>query len=357
MCNSMIGGWRIVLLAGVLAQAVPAGATTYHCVHDVAGFQPALTAAQNDAADNTQIVLIAAGHYALTQTLTYVVSSSKSVLLEGGYAGTTCSGTPDHAWNTTVLDGQNAVRPLYMADTGGNGSISIVGLTFVSGKAATGDSGGGLLIAASTQLRIEHSAFFGNAVSGGFAAGGGVYAVNSFFVRLLDNLFVANHGTQVGGALIDSSGGAGGAAYIYNNTIVGNISDTLTVPAGLLLEGNVNYDVTNNILWNNNTSSGGSDFGVTAPNTRRTNDIGVIMSGGVAGTVNGELSVDPKFQSCGFLCFDFELTRSSPLVDVGTDAAVPSDMEDLSGKPRKIGAHVDIGAFENDLIFADGFGS
>ena len=282
-----------------------------------------------------------------------MASTPKTILLEGGYAGTTCSGTPDHAWNTTMLDGQHSVRPLYMADTSGNGSIGIVGLTFVSGKPAAGDSGGGLLIAASTQLRIEHSAFYGNAVSGGLAAGGGVYVVNSYFVRMLDNLFVANHGPQVGGALIDSTGGVSGVAYIYNNTIVGNISDTLTVPAGLLLEGNVNYDVANNIVWNNNTSSGGSDFGVATTNTRRTNDIGVIMSGSTAGTVSGELAVDPKFQVCGFLCIDFELTRSSPLVDTGTDAAAPWDTEDLAGKPRKIGPHVDIGAFENDLIFAD----
>jgi hypothetical protein len=114
--------------------------------------------------------------------------------------------------------------------------------------------------------------------------------------------------------------------------------------------------VANNIVWNNNTDTGGSDFGVVAANMRRTNDIGVIMSGSTAGTVSGERSVEPKFQPCGIFCLAFELTRASPLVDVGTDVA-PWDTADLAGKPRTIGPQVDIGAFENDLIFADGFGN
>ncbi len=70
----------------------------------------------------------------------------------------------------------------------------------------------------------------------------------------------------------------------------------------------------------------------------------------------GELSVDPQFADCGFLCIGFELERGSPLVDAGDDApAGGMTATDLAGKPRTIGARVDIGAYENDLLFADGF--
>ena len=70
-----------------------------------------------------------------------------------------------------------------------------------------------------------------------------------------------------------------------------------------------------------------------------------------------EALVDPQFAACeGFVCFDFELARSSPLVDAGDDDP-PGGLSDadLAGKPRVIGPHVDIGAYENDRLLADGF--
>ena len=67
--------------------------------------------------------------------------------------------------------------------------------------------------------------------------------------------------------------------------------------------------------------------------------------------------VDPQFAPCpGFLCFNFELSPQSPLVDAGDDTT-PGGLTaiDLAGKPRVLGAHVDIGAYENEVIFVDGF--
>ena len=110
----------------------------------------------------------------------------------------------------------------------------------------------------------------------------------------------------------------------------------------------------NNIVWNN-ALAGGSDFASLVAHTRKTNDIGIVNSSSTAGTVSGEVSVDPQFASCGFLCFE-ELADSSPLLDAGTDSpgGIPMSV-DLAGKPRYMGAHIDIGAFESEGIFADGF--
>jgi len=68
------------------------------------------------------------------------------------------------------------------------------------------------------------------------------------------------------------------------------------------------------------------------------------------------MSVDPQFESCPFLCIDYELKYGSPLIDAGTPTnGLP--YEDLVGLPRPLGPQLDIGAYENDAIFIDGFGS
>ena len=125
---------------------------------------------------------------------------------------------------------------------------------------------------------------------------------------------------------------------------------------GLFVGGNGHFVLSDNIIWNN-AGSGGSDFVAASANSRTADDIGIVGAGSVAGDVAGELSVDPQFAACeGFVCFDFELARSSPLVDAGDDDP-PGGLSDadLAGKPRVIGSHVDIGAYENDRLLADGF--
>jgi hypothetical protein len=73
----------------------------------------------------------------------------------------------------------------------------------------------------------------------------------------------------------------------------------------------------------------------------------------------GELSVDPQFEDCGFACLDLTLGPASPLVDAGLDAILEDlgpGAVDLNGLPRLLGPHIDIGAYENEMLFVDGFG-
>jgi hypothetical protein len=131
------------------------------------------------------------------------------------------------------------------------------------------------------------------------------------------------------------------------------------LPGGLYVGGAAHFVVSNNIVWDNLPEQPGpfqNDFQGASSHDRYSNDIGVVSSNTVDGEVVGELSVDPQFAPCGFLCIGFELERGSPLVDAGVDdPAGGQTATDLAGKPRTIGPHVDIGAYENDLLFADGF--
>ena len=148
-----------------------------------------------------------------------------------------------------------------------------------------------------------------------------------------------------------------GEGFATNNTIVGNISDAPAVPAGLIMTGAAHFKISNNIIWNN-AAAGGSDFGTQSAHSRQSNDIGIVAAGATPDILTGEQSTDPQFVSCGFLCFGFELPRRSPLVDAGSDSAaheMGSNLTDLAQLPRFIGPHVDIGAYENDVLFQDGF--
>jgi hypothetical protein len=155
----------------------------------------------------------------------------------------------------------------------------------------------------------------------------------------------------------------GPVAYITSNTIFDNEADSATPDTGGLALFTTNlatiYVLSNNIIWGN-TANGALDLSVSnARHVRVGNDVGTIdIRDGAPPPllVENEQNVAPGFASCALPCLGFELARSSPLVDAGN--STPSgglSALDLAGKPRVIGPHVDIGAFENERLFANGF--
>lgn len=334
---------RSALFALCALLAAPHANAVDFCVHSEAEIQSALTAAQTNNQDDT--IMIAAGSYALSAMLTFTSNEPHSIGIVGGFdASCTILTLAD-----TTLDGQHQLRPLYVGTA--SGEIQIAFLTFAGGFPANGPGGG--LIAASDagDIDIVLNRFIGNRTA---AQAGGLYAYSgSGSVRVRNNLLLGNRGGDVGGLVLAQGSGEG---YAINNTIVANISDALDEPGGMVVTGNAHFTLSNNIVWNN-ADSGGSDFGTTSAHSRLANDIGIVAAGTPADAVSGEWSVDPQFAPCsGFLCFNFELARSSPLVDAGIDDP-PGGLtgSDLAYKSRWIGPHVDIGAYENDRLFADGF--
>jgi len=327
----------------------PVGAHDF-CVDTSAAIQGALTAAQANGEDDN--IFIQAGHYLLktdlTVGLTFSSTEAHSIALFGGYDDvSSCPPifTPSIlAGAGTTLDGELAVRPLLIQNA--NGDVSINELAFASGT-VTGN-GGGLNIGAAS-LSIALSRFYANHAAGPNGEGGGVFAVAlSGPLYFTNNLVFDNHGTKAGGAELYQGGGNASVTF---NTIVQNFTDTLSEPGGLRLYGAATFAVSNNIIWNNH-DIGGSDFGVFSANTRSTNDIGVITPGSTSAGFTSDLSVDPDFLPCGGPCLTFQLKFTSPLVDVGTGS--PHGF-DLAGNYRWMGSKPDIGAFENAVIFADGF--
>jgi hypothetical protein len=316
------------------------------CAHDEFELQAALTASQANGEDDT--ILILAGDYPLSAGLLFSSTEAHSLDLFGSIDDCAVP-HPDLGGAGTVLDGQHQQRPLGIANQ--NGTVRITGLRFASGFA---DGSGAGLFASGKDVIVSANWFYGNRGTGEkMDSGGAALVAATEFLRFDDNLVFGNHAINVGGVTLFLA--ASGTAQALANTIIANLSDAIEAPGGLLVQGSGTFAIANNIIWNN-AAAGGSDFGAIAANDRYHNDIGIVTAGGVSpGVVSGELSVDPAFEPCGgTICFDFELARSSPLVDAGYDAYEPL-LVDLSGKPRVIGPHVDIGAFENDRIFHDGF--
>lgn len=344
-------GFITLLACSVVA---PAGAHDF-CVDSSAAIQGALTAAQANGEDDT--ILIRTGHYLLdtdlSAGLTFSSSEAHSLTLIGGLDDAQCLGTVDLAGPGSVLDGEVAVRPLIVSNAGG--AVSITALTFANGFVA--GTGGGLNVGAGA-VTIALSRFYLNHATGANAQGGGIFAVAlAGPVALHNNLIWYNRATKVGGAALYQADATNGDGSVQLNTITANTTDTLAEPGGLRLTGGgapcvANFGVDNNIIWNNHVA-GGSDFGVFCPHTRNTNDIGVVTPGSTNIGFTSDLSVDPQFVACG-TCGNLELAWKSPLVDAGTSNVTLHGF-DLAGKFREQGLQVDIGAFENDVIFADGF--
>jgi hypothetical protein len=338
---------RIVACGFVLglSTALPADAADF-CAHDPFELQAALTASQANGEDDT--ILVLTGDYPLNAGLVFVSSEAHSLDLFGSIDDCAVP-HPDLAGAGTVLDGQHQLRPLGIANQ--NGAVRITGLRFAAGFA---DGSGAGLFASGRDVVVSANWFYGNHGTGEkMDSGGAALVAATEFLRFDDNLVFGNHAVNVGGVTLFLT--ANGNAQAIANTIIANLSDEIEAPGGLLVEGSGTFEIANNILWNN-AAPGGSDFGAIAANDRYHNDIGVVTEQGEPpGAVSGELSVDPGFESCGdSICFDFELARASPLVDAGDDA-YDLVFVDLAGKPREIGPHVDIGAFENDRIFRNGF--
>lgn len=332
---------RLMIAIAGCALAPAAAQAALFCANSQAAIQTALNSAGANGQDDE--IDIVAGTYALTGGLAFSSGQSNNITIFGGFN----AGCSQFTGADTIMDGQGASKPLEIANF--NGSIHVEGLTFVNGLSTNNRGGGLCVVSTSGDIRVDLNRFLGNRAND---YAGALFAVTgSGSLRIRNNLVVANSGAVIGGMEL---GQTSGEASVEGNTIVGNSSDTALVAVGLHAEGSAHYTLSNNIIWNNGS---GGDFGSSSAHSRIANDIGVIQSGTFADLVQNEQSADPQFAPCaGFVCFSFELDRASPLVDAGIDAPVGGmTTNDLAGKSRKIGPHVDIGAYENDLIFANGF--
>lgn len=310
---------------------------TQFCVASESALDTALSVTQNDGI-NDEIDLVA-GTIVLAQQLVYTTTSTASLRVVGGW-NTGCTLPTAGA---SVLDGGGQqLIALFQS----NGNIWIEGITVANGHP------GLQVLSMGGDVHIERNVFFNN-LSGGSASGGLFAGATVGHVWIRDNAFLSNSGGDGGGAHIS---GNGAELYISNNSFVANHTNTSGGAGGLYVDGSAHLSLSNNILW---ASAGPAalDFFSATANLRDHNDMG-SWGGAVADSAStGDVNIDPGFVACTvFPCLDLRLGSGSPLVNAGLDNP-PGALAalDLAGLPRVLGLHVDIGAYEQDRIFMNGF--
>ena len=346
---------RISLPALLATIALPLRADVF-CVQTAGELSAYLFAAGINLEDDE--IRIRKGTYAMANGIYYDYDANPSenfdLEVSGGWytRGTApCGAQSDNPWET-VLDGEGkeTVLRLSVGPSDQHASISVSLLTFMNGFAE-------YIVGASTvsglevelwnsvgeesptgTLSVERNVFLLN--EGEFMLG-----VDGGFQQVTNNLILLNRGdgAHAAGAVLLTPDSVFGATFT-NNTVIGNDD------RGVLVYGR--GEIANNNFRDNggvDVEQGNSGYDLFLHNNN-------LQSYDVAGNavLQGNIDVEPEYQ--GGL-FNYTPVRGSPLVDAGRE---PQGLwylteVDLNDSPRKVGPHVDIGAFENEKIFVDGF--
>jgi len=224
-----------------------------------------LQATINSAGVNDTIFL--AGH---TFKFTNQVEWKKSgMTIEGGYAATNAvgPGTNDPSrWPTVLTKSAGNIRILYIHHLTNSvlRKVTVTGGYIIPPSGNGGDRGGGILVCAAVNLKIDNCVVTNNRIQGGFFTycyGAGMYLSNST-VSVTNTMILANNARQT---YFDSVGGGHGAGiYVYNGAsdirrcvIRGNVSYTAgygyAYGGGIYLSGG-SHQIRNCVIVSNDAS-------------------------------------------------------------------------------------------------------
>ncbi|NJN78829.1 MAG: hypothetical protein HC803_11335 [Saprospiraceae bacterium] len=326
--------------------------------------QDALAFAQSCEA--VQEIWVADGTYYPTSGTdrTIAFELKNGLKIYGGFAGNETSlSQRNFRTNISILSGEigstgsTSDNSYHVVTSIGNDNTAILdGFTITKGAAnlnSNDNNYGAGLYGDGTSAIIQNCTFTGNAAT----FGAGVYQKNAGNSTFTNCIFHAN--TTVG---LGSGGGAyirdatssftnclfyknngfnGGGIYNFNTQITitnSTFADNSGLHGGGIYSNDTiaqRYTVTNCIFWNNSalTQINRTTFNVTYS----------IVQGGYTGT--GNLNQDPLFVDAAN--DNYALQASSPAVDAGNNAAIPSGITtDLAGFDRIINGTVNMGAFE-----------
>jgi hypothetical protein len=348
---------RLATPALMLAALAPAHAATF-CVDDANELQVTLQAALSNNEDD--IVRLEAGIYRSTSPDGFVVQNfsdaDHDLDIIGGWTANCGLRLPGLR---STIDGDLERPGLTIAGTvDTRGKLTIRHMQFIRGLSENPNRAGGLTINRGYDILIESNLFRDNTVRhANSGASGGLYALSEGSNIIRGNLFVDNDADS-------QSAIAAGAASVHcysftasasftNNTVTGNTADVGadTDIGGVRVYGvpNCAWTVANNILWGNPGLDLANDVDYTSI---RYNDLEDRDGTYLPVNYVGNVRVDPRFVSAT----NFRLQRISPLVDGGMNApagGLPGASFD--GGPRVVGPRVDMGAYELDVLFANGF--
>jgi hypothetical protein len=232
----------------------------------------------------------------------------------------------------------------------GSGTILASNCTFTANTA--GINGGGLnlqLFSSVIHCLVQSNTASGNGggVSAGMindcsiigntaANGGGTYGSTVSRSFISGNRAALNGGGMVNatvsvGLLTSNVAGFGGATYgvtVNNSTVVGNVATN--AGGGTYYPGS--GSIVSSIIIGNTAPVGSNNFGAASFSFSCTTP----QPGGTGNLTNNPVFIDP---ASGY----FRLQTNSPCIDAGSGSPGATD---LDGRPRVVGAKIDIGAYE-----------
>ncbi|MFN8595649.1 MAG: choice-of-anchor D domain-containing protein [Anaerolineae bacterium] len=242
-----------------------------------------------------------------TITLVSTLEISRNVTLDGA----------DHR---VALSGNNAVRVLYVNP---GITLSLDHLTVANGNAGL-ERGGGLYNDYGT-VNVSHSTFIGNVTDSYW--GGAIYSLGT--VDISNSTFMSNTAGTGGGLFVDNS-----SATVVNSTFAGNSAGT---SAGIF---NRSGTLTMNNSIVTNSPTGGNCGGTIDGANNLSND---ATCG--SGFTNSASILLGALGNHGGNALTISLLPGSAAINTGNDALCPTT--DQRGFPRPIGAHCDVGAYED----------
>lgn len=323
--------------------ALPLSAATF-CVSSSTELQEAIEAAGSNGDGSNQIRLRPGVYVSPPNGFGRVIfPAAANIVISGGWRALIgpCD-LPGQDATSSIIDGEEQRAGIVLhRDGAGSGETNLSWLTIRGGRQMAGSlyygNGGGLAIFGSGPVSVANMVFHNNRAN----VNGGALYISGAERTLRNNLFVENQATS-GSAVYAPTGGA---VVLSNNTITRNLS------AGA---GTYALDFTNASpvsAWNNimigNLNAETIDLGA----------FGALLTQNILGTYccqaaggsQGNTSVDPQFVSES----DLRLRRTSPAIEAGVNNNVGT--RDLDGRPRQIGPAVDLGAYEADFLFGNGF--
>jgi len=342
-------------VCGLAALDQTSRASTTVCVHDAGELQTALTAAQGSTSET--FINVAQGTYSPAATLTFYSLATNQGQLDvtGGYDSSCTATTQNPA--LTLLDGGGLVPVLNLESWNG---ISVRYLTVENGHAAAATGGsGGLSVESITGGVIVHYNIIRNNYKGDYF--GGIFAsiapdnfstTSTANIDVSGNLIVDNTaGADDAGGIVSNDGT--GKLFMNNNTVSGNIvvANGVGLTGGVLASALAGY-VSNNILYGDSANT--CDLSIVGTTVLDSNDT-QNTCGSADASSSGNVNFDPQFVSATdlhVLATSVHTLGQGTLTPAGGLALATIDLE---GHPRTANGLVDMGAYERDYIFNDGF--
>ncbi|MBN2092987.1 T9SS type A sorting domain-containing protein [candidate division KSB1 bacterium] len=194
--------------------------------------------------------------------------------------------------------------------------------------------GAGIFINQALSLIIEGNIIHNNAVKRGYGYGGGVLIGEYSYPKVINNIIEGNSASVGGGLIIAKS-----TADLINNTVINNQA---TNGGGINVRMSSKVYLMNTIVWGNQAST---YAGIQLESGNTAQAACCDIQGGWTGT--GNINLDPK------LVVD-SLLSDSPCIDAGIESHDFGNSVvcicppiDINGRPRLLGAHPDIGAWES----------